>query len=197
MRIGVFGGSFDPIHNGHAILANFTSQCGIVDEVWLMVSRKNPLKDKETQASEIQRLEMAEMVAMECKNVKISDFEMTMPSPSFTIDTLNALKEKYPEHQFVWIIGSDSLKNFSNWKNSEEIKNKYGLIVYPRPGYPLIGREPDGMTYLNGAPEFSISSTLIREYVADGWNINYFVPLKVGRYISKNNLYKNGNESTL
>ena len=190
MTIGIYGGSFDPIHTGHAIVANFVAQCNIVDEVWIMVSRQNPLKEHSTYATDKERLEMARIVAEECKNVKVTDIEMSMPSPSFTVNTLRELKAKYPEHDFKIIIGSDSLENFKNWRNSEIILKEFGVIVYPRPGYPIPLKEPLGMKFLNGAPEFSISSSLIREYVMSEWNINYFVPTAVSQYIKEHKLYR-------
>ena len=190
MRIAIYGGSFDPIHSGHAIIANFVSQCGLVDEVWLMVSRKNPLKENSTFASDDQRLEMAEMITSDCRNVKVSDFEIHLPIPSYTYNTLTELKKKYPDNEFVLLIGSDNFTVFDKWKNSQEIQKEFGLIVYPRPGYPLPEAEPENVTFLCGAPEIVISSSLIREYVRDGWNINYFVPINVARYIQEKKLYK-------
>ena len=189
MNIGIYGGSFDPIHTGHAMVANFVAQCNVVEEVWIMVSRRNPLKEQGTVASDKDRLQMAHLVAKGCRNVKVTDIEMSMPIPSYTYDTFTELKKKYPEHKFKIIIGSDSLSNFHNWKNSDRIQKEFGLIVYPRPGYPLPQDEPDNVTFLNGAPEFGISSSLIREYASSGWNINYFVPLSVSEYIKTHNLY--------
>ena len=190
MVIGLFGGSFDPIHTGHAMLANFIAQCNIVDEVWIMVSRQNPLKTHGTFAGDKERLDMARMVADHGKNLQVTDIEMSLPVPSYTVDSLTELKKLYPEHQFKIIIGSDSLKNFPHWKESDRIAKEFGVIVYPRPGYPMPENEPDGMTFLSGAPEFSISSSLVREYIASGWNINYFVPVEIADYINHNNLYR-------
>ena len=190
MIVGIYGGSFDPIHTGHAMVANFIAQCNIVDVVWIMVSRRNPLKMHSTIATDAQRLEMASLVAENCKNVKVSDLEMTLPTPSYTYDTLSELKKRYPENIFKLIIGSDSLQNFHNWKNADKIQNEFEVIVYPRPGFPLEGQEPDNMTFLTGAPEFSISSSLIREYVSSGWNINYFTPISVSEYINTHQLYR-------
>lgn len=190
MTIGIYGGSFDPIHTGHAMVANFVSQCNIVDEVWIMVNRKNPIKKHDTIATEEQRLAMAELIAKKCAKVKVTDIEMKMASPSYTIDTLRKLKEQNPEHDYRIIIGSDSLEKFHLWKESDKILKEFGVIVYPRPGYPLSGKEKEGMIYLTGAPEFGISSSLIREYLTSGWNINFFVPLCVSEYITKNKLYK-------
>lgn len=190
MTIGIYGGSFDPIHTGHAMVANFVSQCNVVDEVWFMVSRRNPLKEHETLAGDIDRLAMASLVAEKCKKVKVCDIEMSLPTPSYTYDTLSILKEKYPANEFKIIIGSDNLQNFYKWRNSEKIQKEFGVIVYPRPGYPLPEKQPENMTFLNGAPEFSISSSLIREYAASGWNINYFVPISVSEYIKTQKLYR-------
>lgn len=190
MTIGIYGGSFDPIHTGHAMVANFVSQCGMVDEVWLMVSRQNPLKPHTAIATDKQRLEMAGIVARNCRDVKVTDVEMSLALPSFTSDTMEVLMEKYPGHTFKIIIGSDSLDSLSKWKNIEYLKKKFGFIVYPRPGFPLDFPEPDGMIFLSGAPEYGISSSLIREYVSSGWDINYFVPVAVSDYIRRNNLYK-------
>lgn len=190
MTIGIYGGSFDPIHTGHSMLANFVSQCGVVDELWLTVCRKNPLKDHNVYANDTQRLDMARIVASKCRNVKVCDIEMSMPLPSYTINTLMKLKFIYPQHNFKVIIGSDSLERFSHWKDNDVILKEFGVIVYPRPGYPMPESEPVGMKFLNGAPEFGISSSLIREYVRDKWDINYFVPTEVAEYIQNNRLYE-------
>ena len=106
MIIGIYGGSFDPIHTGHALVANFVAQCNVVDEVWIMVSRKNPMKEHDTIATDSQRLKMAEMVAMECKDVKVTDIEMGLPYPSYTYTTLKELKRLYPENDFRHSCGS-------------------------------------------------------------------------------------------
>lgn len=190
MKIGIYGGSFDPIHTGHAMLANFVAQCGIVDEVWLMVSRKNPLKENHRYTDDFHRLNMAKIVASKCKNVLACDFELSLPSPSFTCETLKELTNKYPQHQFVIIIGSDSFIGLTKWKEIDYLKEKFGFIVYPRPGYPLKGIEPANTVFLTGAPEYGMSSSLIREYIRDNWNIDYFVPVEVADYIRNHNLYQ-------
>ena len=190
MLIGIYGGSFDPIHTGHAIVANFVSQCNVVDEVWLMVNRRNPMKPESSETSDIDRLKMASLVSNGCRNVKVTDVELHLPSPSYTYDTLKVLKNKFPDHSFRIIIGSDSFASLPKWKNSDKLINEFGFIVYPRPGYPLPEKEPTGFTFLNGAPEFGISSSLIREYIKSGWNIDYFVPNEIADYINKNKLYQ-------
>lgn len=190
MTIGIYGGSFDPIHTGHSMVANFVSQCNVVDELWIMVSRRNPLKEHDTYATDLDRLKMAWIVADECENVKVTDIEMELPVPSYTYDTLIELKKRYPEDNFKIVIGSDSLQNFHNWRNSDKIRKEFGVIVYPRPEYHLPEMEPAGMIFLNGAPEFGVSSSLIREYIKWDWNINYFVPVAVSEYIKEHKLYK-------
>lgn len=189
MKIGIYGGTFDPIHTGHLVVANFVAQCGLVDEVWLTVNRKNPLKIQSTQALEEYRLKMAEIAVKPCPSLNVCDIELSMPYPSYTVDTLSLLKNRYPDYKFTLIIGSDSFQNFNKWKNADTIVREFGVIVYPRPGYILPQDEPVGFTFLNGAPLISMSSSLIREYVRDGWNINYFVPLKVADYIADHKLY--------
>lgn len=189
MTIGIYGGSFDPIHTGHAVVANFVAQCGLVDEVWITVAKQNPLKTDRVLAHENQRITMAEIVASLCSGVRVCDIEMELPHPSYTINTLNELKRRFEEYDFRLIIGSDSYRNFERWKSADEIRQNYGLIVYPRPGYPLPKDEPGNTVFLNGAPEFSISSSLIREYCKSRWNINYFVPPQIAQYIINHNLY--------
>lgn len=189
MKIGILGGSFDPIHTGHAILANFASQSKLVNKVWLMVSRRNPLKSQ-TIADELDRLAMARIVAGNCENVEVSDFEMHLPEPSYTYDTLRALKEVYPDDEFKIIIGSDSLGNFPKWRNGDKIIKEFGVIVYPRPGYPLPDKELEGFEFLREVPVSDISSTLIRSKIKEGWDIEFLVPEGVKKYIIENQLYK-------
>lgn len=189
MRIGIFGGSFDPIHIGHAMIASFLAQSGHVDEVWLMVSRRNPLKD-DAEASESRRLQMAELTAGSLRGVKVSDFEMSLPSPSYTYDTLRALKNAFPDHEFKIIIGSDSFLNFNNWKNAGKIRDEFGVLVYPRPGFPLPSLSPEGFEFIEGMPVCGVSSTFVREKLRQGWNMNYFLPEAVADFISKNKLYQ-------
>lgn len=190
MRIAVFGGSFDPIHTGHAMVASYAVQQGMADEVWLMVSRRNPMKTYSTFASEEHRLRMAKIVAEKVPGLRASGYELNRPAPSYTIDTLQGLRHDYPQHDFRIIIGADSLLNFSGWKSSQSILKDFGVIVYPRPGFPLPDSLPEGMVPLNGVPECGISSTFIRERIRAGWNIDFFVPVDVAEYIRQNNLYE-------
>lgn len=191
MRIGIYSGSFDPIHTGHAMVANYVAQSGGVDEVWLMVSRQNPLKEGRMPAADSHRLAMASIVADQCDRVRVSDFELSLPLPSFTYVTLCKLREKYPQHDFVLIIGSDNWYALDKWRDADKIIKEFGMIIYPRPGYDLPDVLPAGVSAVDkGAPVALVSSTFVRDAVAKGCNVNYFVPCIVADYIKENNLYK-------
>ena len=191
MKIGIFGGSFDPIHIGHAIIAQHIVSSGAVDQLWLMVSPLNPLKaDKERHVADSDRLRMVEMVSRPMEGVETSAFEFTMPRPSYTIDTLNALQEKFPEDEFYLVIGGDNWQVFEKWRNSEEILAKYHVLIYPRLGYNIeIPNELQDRVRLVDAPIIELSSTQIRERLANGQSVRYYVPDEVLGYIQRNGLY--------
>ena len=144
MKVGIFGGSFDPIHNGHISLAQYVLDHTDLDEVWLMVSPLNPLKPQGYVASDRERLEMARLAVAGHPGIKVSDFEFTLPIPSYTYNTLAKLKEAYPDCDFRLIIGGDNWADFDRWRNPQEILDEFGLIVYPRPGEEI--RTPDHLT---------------------------------------------------
>ena len=198
MRIGIFGGSFNPIHSGHAIIAHHIITSGVVDRLWLMVSPVNPLKvDKEQQVKDTDRLRMVEMVSRPMEGVETSAFEFTMPKPSYTIDTLNALQAKFPDDEFYLVIGADNWVVFDRWRNNEEILAKYHLLVYPRLGYDVVIPEElrDRVTLVD-APIIELSSTVVRERLAKGLSVRYYVPDEVLGYIERNHLYTNGETVT-
>ena len=198
MRIGIFGGSFNPIHSGHAIIAHHIITSGVVDRLWLMVSPVNPLKvDKEQQVKDTDRLRMVEMVSKPMEGVETSAFEFTMPKPSYTIDTLNALQAKFPDDEFYLVIGADNWVVFDRWRNSEDILAKYHLLVYPRLGYDVVIPEElrDRVTLVD-APIIELSSTVVRERLAKGLSVRYYVPDEVLGYIERNHLYTNGETVT-
>jgi nicotinate-nucleotide adenylyltransferase len=166
MKIGIYGGSFNPIHFGHIGLAEWVIQHTDLDEVWLMVSPNNPLKDASILADEQVRLKEAKEAIGRLDNdaIKVSDFEFSLPKPNYTANTLRKLQESYPEHDFTLIIGEDNLNIFSQWREHEYILDNYRIFVYPRRGYvgyPL----PSGkdLQVLQGAPYFDISSTELRK----------------------------------
>lgn len=192
MRIGIFGGSFNPIHVGHAILASYISQSGLVDEVWFMVSPQNPMKSNKDIADFTHRFNMCKITADKCRLLKACDFEQNLEAPYYTVNTLEKLKTSYPEHTFKLIIGADNLQIFNKWKNHEKILKEFGIIVYPRIGYDNYNPELDSehIEILNGAPIIDISSTQIRNYIMTGKDIRFYVNDDVLRYINCHKLYK-------
>lgn len=198
MKIGIFGGSFDPIHTGHAIIAQHTISCGAVDRLWFMVSPVNPLKaGKEQHVADTDRLRMVEMVSRPMEHVETSAFEFNMPKPSYTIDTLNALQAKFPNDKFYLVIGADNWELFGKWRNSEEILAKYHVLIYPRLGYEVhIPDELKERVALVDAPVIELSSTEVRERLAEGKSVRYYVPDEVLKFIEKHNLYNNATRET-
>ncbi len=192
MRIGIFGGSFDPIHIGHAIIAQHIINSGMVDWLWFMVSPVNPLKvDKERQVSDTDRLRMVEMVSRPMEGVETSAFEFTMPRPSYTINTLNALQAKFPDDEFYLVTGGDNWQVFDKWRNSDEILAKYHVLVYPRLGYDVvIPAELQDRVQLVDAPIIELSSTMVRERLARGQSVRYYIPDEVLKYIERHGLYQ-------
>jgi nicotinate-nucleotide adenylyltransferase len=193
MKIGIFGGSFDPIHTGHAIIAQHIISSGMVDRLWFMVSPVNPLKEgKVRQVADTDRLRMVEMVSRPMEGVETSAFEFTMPRPSYTIDTLNALQAKFPNDEFYLVTGGDNWQIFNKWRNSEEILAKYHLLIYPRLGYEV--NIPDSLkdrVTLVDAPIIELSSTEIRDRLANGLSVRYYVPDEVHDFIERKQLYRN------
>ena len=165
MKIGIYGGSFNPIHFGHIGLAKWVIENTDLDEVWLMVSPNNPLKDKSILADEQERLEKArEAIRREGKRIVVSDFEFHLPRPTYTANTLRALAKEYPEHEFTLIIGEDNLQIFNKWRESEYILQNYRIFVYPRKGCtPYLVPQGKDIRLLDEAPYFDISSTELRK----------------------------------
>lgn len=189
MKIGIFGGSFNPIHIGHCILAEYIAKFSDLDEVWLNISPQNPLKSSSDLAEDSHRMNMLNIAIKESTCLKVCDIEFSLPRPSYTVTTLEKLKEKYPEHEFSLIIGADNWHNFKKWRNWEKIIQNHDILVYPRAGYELVN---DG-NYTNvkfiDAPLIEISSTFIRETLKKGINLNFFLPHGVLNYIQENKLY--------
>lgn len=189
MRIGLYFGSFNPIHHGHLIIASHIANHGPVDQVWLVVSPQNPLKPAPGLLNEFHRLHLARLaIAADDMQLKVSDVEFGLPKPSYTIDTLTYLSEKYPLHQFAVIMGSDSFQNIRKWKNHPVILEQYSLLVYLRPNHPLPNTLPKNITVVN-APMLDISATYIRQCMQQKKSIRYLVPEPVRIEIEKAGYY--------
>lgn len=190
-KIGLFSGSFNPIHNGHLILANYMCEFTTLDEVWLIVTPHNPLKDRQDMLDEESRLKMAELAVDKFENIKASDVELHMMRPSFTINTLEKLSSDYPDYNFTLIIGADNWTYFSKWKDYETIIENYNILIYPRNNYAVtIPESLKDRVRLVNAPLIEISSTFIRQSIRDRKNIRAFLPPEVYDYIELNHLYR-------
>ena len=189
--IGILGGSFNPVHIGHIILADFIVQRTDISQVWLMLSPLNPLKaNPEELISDSHRLEMLRIATKGNPRLQPCDIELSMPQPSYSINSLNRLQELHPDKQFSLIIGSDNWLMFDRWRSYEEIIKNFSPIVYPRPGYNIgIHTLPQNVTLVN-APTLDISSTFIRDSIAMGFDMQNFLPKGVAEYINQNGLYR-------
>lgn len=190
MKVGLFFGSFNPVHNGHLIIANYICETTDLDKVWLVVSPQNPLKTKDTLLGEYDRLHLIRLATEGNENLKVSDIEFKLPRPSYTIDTLTYLKEKYPQHQFALIMGSDNLETIHKWKNYQQLISNYQFYVYKRRGVDINPYPDNTNIQLLEFPYLDISATFIRENIKKGISMQYFVPEKAWEEIVKGNYYK-------
>ena len=194
-KIGVLGGSFNPIHIGHILLADYLVQFSTLDEVWLMLSPLNPLKvhDGDNMVSDSLRLDMLETACSGHPDIIPCAIELTMPRPSYSIDSLGLLSSRYPECEFHLIIGSDNWNIFDKWRDWQTIIRRFRPIVYPRPGYPVDPASVPEHVTLTEAPVFDISSTFLRKAIAEGHDMELFLPSGVWDFIKSNKLYGYGN----
>lgn len=190
MKTGLFFGSFNPIHNGHMAIAEFIIENTDLDELWFVVSPMNPLKRKKTMLEDHHRLELVYKAIGDDPRFKISDIEFNMPKPSFTVDTLIYLSEKYPERVFELIMGSDNLMNFNRWKNHDTLIKNHKRIIYPRHGDSREEILQHENIEIVNAPRMEISSSFIREAISKGKKVKFFVPKAVWEYIDEMNFYK-------
>lgn len=190
VKIGLFFGSFNPIHMGHLIIANYMASFSGLKEVWLVVSPQNPLKVKKGLANMYDRLEMAKLATENAPQLKVSDIEFKLPQPSYTIDTLTYLHERYPANEFALIMGADNLVSFKKWKNYEVLLKNYQIFVYPRPGADTSEWENHPSIVFTDTPAMEISSTFLRNAIKDKKNIQFFVPDKVLAFIEGKSLYR-------
>lgn len=189
MKVGLYFGSFNPIHIGHMAIANYMVEYTDMDQVWFVISPHNPFKERKTLLEDHHRLELVERALGNEQRFRVTDIEFKMPRPSYTIDTLTWLSEKHPSFEFTIIMGSDGLPTFSKWKNAREIKANFTRYVYPRPGYPVDASKLENMVLVD-APLIEISSSFIREAIAGGKDIRYFLPPDVWKYLDEMNFYR-------
>ncbi|WP_295653141.1 nicotinate (nicotinamide) nucleotide adenylyltransferase [uncultured Mucilaginibacter sp.] len=190
MKIGLLFGSFNPVHIGHLIIANYMANHTDLDKVWLVVSPQNPLKKYGDLINTYDRLEMARLATDNSDNIEVSDVELKLPQPSYTIDTLTHLKEKYPQHEFAIIMGSDNLVTLHKWKNYKLILRDYQIYVYPRPGYENTDLATHPSVHITMTPLMELSATFIRKSIAEKKNVQYFVPDPVLKFIESKGLYR-------
>jgi nicotinate-nucleotide adenylyltransferase len=195
-RIGLYFGSFNPVHIGHMAIAGYMTEFDGLDQVWFVVSPHNPLKKKETLLDDHHRLHMVRLAIGDNDKLKASDIELKLPIPSYTIDTLTYLGEKYSNNEFCLVMGHDNLITLHKWKNAHELVRKYSIYVYPRPD-----TEKPSSQLLNqillaadihevNAPLMDISGTFIRQGIKDGKDMSYFLPQPVWKYIKEMHFYE-------
>lgn len=188
MNIGLYFGSFNPIHNGHLIIANHIVEHTDIDKIWFVISPHNPLKESHSLLNEHDRLHLVEMAIKDNPKFRASNAEFHLPKPSYTVNTLAYLSEKFPLEKFTVIIGSDSFQNIHRWKNFEHLVKYYEFVVYRRPGFEI--RETHGAKIeVLDAPMLEISATYIRDQLRTGKSIRYLVPDAVCAYINENRYY--------
>ncbi|MBI4946689.1 MAG: nicotinate-nucleotide adenylyltransferase [Bacteroidetes bacterium] len=179
MKIGLFFGSFNPIHIGHMVIANYMAEFLDIDQVWLVVSPHNPLKEKKSLSDARQRLMAVKKAVGKNQKINVSDIEFFLPQPSYTINTLEALNKKYPQHKFILIIGSDNLHTFHKWKEYKKILSDYKIYVYPRlsslkKGSRRVVEDHFNVKFIS-APRIDISSSFIRKQMKKGKNVKYLL----------------------
>ena len=189
-RIALFFGSFNPIHVGHLIIANTMQQQEGIDEVWFVVSPQNPLKERATLLADHHRMQMVRRAIEDNYRLRACDIEMHLPVPSYTVVTLAALAETYPDREFCLIMGSDNLANLHRWRNYEYILENYKIYVYPRPGSERCARREHPNVTMVDVPMIDISSSYIREQIAARKDVRYLLTEPVYKYLTEMHFYE-------
>ena len=195
-KIGLYFGSFNPVHIGHMAIAGYMTEFAGLDQLWFVVSPHNPLKKKETLLADHHRLYMSQLAIGDSQKLKATDIEFKLPVPSYTIDTLIYLKERYPKNEFSLVMGEDNLYTLHKWKNAIELVSRYPIYIYPRPD----SKRPSSLLLdqiLHGAdlhkvnaPVMEISGTFIRDGIKNGKDMSYFLPPAVWKYIKEMHFYE-------
>jgi len=189
-RIGLFFGSFNPIHIGHMVIANWFVEYTDLDRVWFVVSPQSPFKEKKSMLADNHRLALVRQAIEDDSRFQVTDIEFRMPKPSYTIDTLTWLQEKYPDHNFTLLAGSDQLPTFDKWKNPQQILEFHRMYVYARPGYKGSKYDDHERVEVFHTPLMEISSTFIRRSIKEGRDMRYMLPEKVWQYIREMHFYE-------
>ncbi|MCD6555707.1 MAG: nicotinate-nucleotide adenylyltransferase [Bacteroidales bacterium] len=189
-KVGLFFGSFNPVHNGHLIIANYILEYTELEQIFFVVSPQNPFKQKAALLEDYHRLALIKEAIGDNDKYHACDIEFKMPKPSYTTDTLAYLKERYPEKEFSLIMGSDNLKNFHKWKNSRQIIDNHKLYVYPRPGFDDSEFKEVKNIILIDAPLMEISATFIRNAVKEKKDIRYYMPERAWNYLKEMHFYE-------
>jgi nicotinate-nucleotide adenylyltransferase len=202
MKVGLYFGTFNPIHVGHLIIANHMAEYSDLDQIWMVVTPHNPLKKKSTLLDDYHRLQMVHLATEDFPKIKPSDIEFKLPQPNYTVHTLIHLQEKYPNHEFSLIMGEDNIRSLHKWKNYQTILENHAIYVYPRleakgQTSETIATDAEAALFKNhpkihliDAPVVEISSTFIRENIKKGKNVQPLLPSKVWKYVDHNNFYK-------
>lgn len=189
MKIGLFFGSFNPVHIGHLAIANYMAEFTDLRQIWFVISPQNPLKKSGSLLEDHKRRTLLEIAIEKDDRFKVCDIEFKLPKPSYTVDTLINLREQYPAHEFVLIMGSDGLSTFYKWKNHDIIAGNYDRYIYPRPGFE-IALSDHSRILLADAPQMEISSTFIRQALKSKRDIRHFLPPNVFDYIQEMHFYE-------
>ena len=189
MKIGLFFGSFNPMHLGHKIIASYMAEFSDLEKVLFVVSPQNPLKEKKSLLDQNHRLQIIRAEVEDNQKLAVSDIEFHLSQPSYTIDTLMRLKEDYPDNEYVLIMGADNFQNFHKWKNYDQILENYFIYVYPRPCIEINGSHSK-IHIINNVPEMKISASFIRNAIKKGKDVSCLVSEKTWKYIDEMNFYK-------
>jgi nicotinate-nucleotide adenylyltransferase len=189
MKIGLFFGSYNPVHHGHLIIAQYFLNETDLEQIWMVVSPQNPFKSSSQLLNEYQRLHLLRIATETTPQIKPVDIEFRLPRPSYTINTLTYLKEKYPQHEFCLIMGTDSVQNLPNWKNASVLLNEYKIYAYKRPGFE-INDIPAKQIVVMDAPLLMISSSYIRSQIQNGKSIQFLLPDAVIAEIERSGYYR-------
>lgn len=190
MRIGLYFGSFNPVHQGHLIIASHVANYTHCQQIWLVITPQNPLKAQSSLLHESHRKHLVDLAIEGDDRLRTSTIEFKLPKPSYTIDTLTYLSDQYPQHSFTLIIGGDAFSNIKKWKNWENLLKNYQIIIYERPGFPINEKFINENITILKAPLLQISSTMIREMIREDKTIRYLVPAVVEEEIRNQHYYK-------